>query len=98
MVVLNLENVFACGFLFLQVGALQDPEVYLSIEEIYKMFLNFSYNFRRDYLSLICDLKETFAEISIDGSCQSPLKCKVLLNINFMPSTLKNIYNLLEFL
>jgi len=71
MVVLNLENVFACGFLFFQVAALEDPEVYLSVEKTYTLFFRFSYSFRKDCLSVIWELKVTVAEVSTNASGES---------------------------
>lgn len=73
MVVLNLENGFACGFLFLQVGELEDPEVYLPVGKTYTLFLNFSHNFRKDSLSLICELNITLAEVSLNASDESDI-------------------------
>lgn len=81
MVILNLENDFACGFLFLQAGELEDPEVYLPVGKTYTLFPNFSYNFRKDFLTLICDLNITLAEVSINASDESDIASETQASI-----------------
>lgn len=98
MVILNLENGFACGFLFLQAGELEDPEVYLPVGKTYTLFPNFRHNFRKESLSLTGELNISLTEVSMNVSDESDIASETQPSTKGRLSrTLKIICNIVAF-